>query len=60
MVAQTGLGKQLADREKLSRSKQEKPMKQKKKLPKGAKRTQSGTNKLQKPPQMDTDESETK
>ena len=60
MVAQTGLGKQLADGERKRAELKRKAHETKEKLRKGAKGTQPGTNKPQKPLQLDTVESQTK
>jgi len=59
-VAQRGIGKQLAEGERNQAESKRKACKTKEKLPEGVKRTQPGTNKPQKPPQLETDESETK
>jgi len=60
MVAQTGLGKQLADGERNQAEPKRKAYEIKEKLLEGAKRTQPSINKPQKPPQLETDKSETK
>ena len=59
MVPQTGLGKQLADGERNQAESEKKVCEKKAKLHEGVKRTQLCTNKPQKPPQLETDESAT-